>query len=120
MVNQNDGLIAALDILSPHNAVKTFWESIGGTASPEDLPALRYASDLMWGKWVEGNPNVKSLQWYMAHNVINEDTAMIVLRAQENKRVSRLSVWPGILFDKEKDPVEFQALIGKNGYLLQT
>lgn len=68
----------------------------------------------MWGKWVEGNPNVKNLQWYMAHNVINDETSEIVPRALRNKLVSKLSVWPGTLFDKKKDPVEFQALIGKS------
>ncbi|KAJ4342391.1 hypothetical protein N0V87_001009 [Didymella glomerata] len=112
VVNQHDGLIAALDISSPRNAVKTHWKSIDGTASPEDLPELQYGSDLMWGKWVEGNLNVKNLQWYVAHNVINDETSQIVPRALRNKLVPKLSVWPGTLFDKKEDPVEFQALIG--------
>ena len=71
----------------------------------------------MWGKWVEGNPNVKNLQWYLAHNVINDETSEIVPRALRNKLVPKLSLWPGTLFDKKKDPSEFQALIGKSGNL---
>lgn len=68
----------------------------------------------MWGKWVEGNPNVKNLQWYIAHNVVNDETSPIVTRALR-KKLSKLSLWPGTVFDKKKDVVEFQALIGESG-----
>ncbi|KAJ4380520.1 hypothetical protein N0V86_003877 [Didymella sp. IMI 355093] len=112
VVNQPDGLIVALDISSPRNAVKTHWKSIGGTASPEDLPKLQYASDLMWGKWVENNPKVKNLQYYVVHNILNDETSVIVPRAMRNKLASSLSIWPGTMFDKDRDQVEFQALIG--------
>lgn len=93
--------------------VKTHWKSIGGTASPEDLPKLQYASDLMWGKWVEDNANVKNLQYYVVHNILNDHTTVIVSRAMRNKLISELSVWPGVAFSKDKDETEFQALIGK-------
>lgn len=70
----------------------------------------------MWGKWVEGNPSVRNLQLYMAHNVVNHETSPIVTPALHNK-LSKLSVWPGTVFEKEKYVVEFQALIGKSGRL---
>ncbi|KAJ4355083.1 hypothetical protein N0V95_003246 [Ascochyta clinopodiicola] len=112
VINQIDGAIVALNILSPHNAVKTHWRSIGGTAKDEDLPKLRYMSDLVWGKWVENNENLRNLRVYVVHNVLNTETTMIISRAMRNKFVSKLAVWPGTVFDKKKDPVEFQAIIG--------
>lgn len=112
-VNQADGVIFALDINSPQNAVKTHWRSRGVPAKDEELPKLRYMSDLVWGKWVEGNTNVKNLRVYGVHNVLNTETTAIVSRAMRNKLVPKLAVWPGTSFDKDKDPVEFQALIGK-------
>lgn len=69
-------------------------------------------SDVVWGKWVEGNTNVKNLRVYVVHNVLNTETTTVVSRAMRNKLVSELFVWPGTVFDKDKDPVEFQALIG--------
>jgi hypothetical protein len=114
VVNQADGAIIALDISSPQNAVKAHWKSIlnGGKAKDEDLPVLRYMSDLVWGKWVEDNANIKNLRIYAVHNVLNDETTAIVSRAMHNKLVSNLSAWPGTVFDKEKDLMEFQALIG--------
>ncbi|KAF1364864.1 hypothetical protein EJ07DRAFT_54177, partial [Lizonia empirigonia] len=112
VVNQIGGAIIAIDISSPKNAVKTHWKSIGGTAKDEDLPKLRYMSDLVWGKWVEGNSNVKNIRVYAAHNVINTETTTIVSRAMRNKGVSKLAVWPGTVFDKDEDPVDFQAIMG--------
>lgn len=108
----------ALDIESPLDAIRTHWSSIGGTAKSEDLPALRYMSDLVWGKYVEGNPNVKNLHAYVVHNILNDETSAIVSRVLRNKQISKLSVWPGIVLDKDKDPVEFQATIGMSfGYI---
>ncbi|XPS74992.1 hypothetical protein M3J09_007104 [Ascochyta lentis] len=112
VINQIDGVIAALNIFSPQNAAKDFWESIGGIAREDDLPKLRYMSDLVWGKWVGNNGNVKNLRVYVVHDVRNTETTMIVSRAMRNKAVPNLAVWPGTVFDKEKDPVEFQAIIG--------
>lgn len=112
-MNQVDGAIVALDIYSPRSAVKEHWRSIGGAASPDDLPKLQYGSDLMWGKWVEGNSDVTKLRVYAVHNIINDETTALVSRAMRNKLVKDLQVWPGTVFDKDKDAVEFQALIGK-------
>lgn len=74
---------------------------------------MQYGSDLIWGKWVEGNTNVKNLRVYAVNNVLNDETTAIVSRAMRNKLVSNLAVWPGTVFDKDKDSVDFQALIGK-------
>jgi hypothetical protein len=93
--------------------VKTHWRSIGGIAKDEDLPKLRYMSDLVWGKWVDNNPDVKNLRVYVVHNILNAETTTIISRAMRNKLVPKLSVWPGTVFNKEKDLVEFQAIIGK-------
>lgn len=116
VVNQVDGLIMAQDINSPRNAVQEHWISIGGIATPEELPKLQYASDLMWGKWVEGNADVKNIRYYVVHNVLNDETSALVSRAMRNKRGGNLAVWPGTTFEKDKDAEEFQALIGM--YLL--
>ena len=114
VVNQVDGAIIALDISSPQNAVNSHWKSIlnGGKANDEDLPKLRYMSDLVWGKWVDGNKDVRNLRVYAVNNVLNDETTAIVSRALHNKGVSSLSAWPGTVFDKVNDPEEFQALIG--------
>src|SRR5690242_2531317 len=102
VVNQVDGLIMAQDINSPRNAVQEHWISIGGTATPDELPKLQYASDLMWGKWVEGNADVKNIRYYVVHNVLNDETSALVSRAMRNKRGGNLAVWPGTTFEKDK------------------
>lgn len=114
VVNQVSGLIFALDILSPSHAIGMHWKSLGGTATPEDLPKLQYGSDLIWGKWVHGNPDVKNLRVYAVYSVLNDETTALVSRALRNKGVDGLTTWPGAVFVKEQDEVEFQALIGKS------
>ncbi|KAJ4991273.1 hypothetical protein SVAN01_03171 [Stagonosporopsis vannaccii] len=112
VVNQVDGVIVALDINSPRNAAQEHWKPISGTIAPEELPKLQYGSDLMWGKWVEGNTDVKNLRFYVVNNIINDETSALVSRAMRNKLVRNLAVWPGTTFEKDMDAVEFQALIG--------
>lgn len=119
VVNQVEGAVVVMDIYSPRNAVKEHWKSIGGTATPDDLPKLQYGSDLMWGKWVEGNADVKNLRFYVAHDIVNDETSALVSRAMRNKLGANLAVWPGTTFEKDKDAVEFQALIGNSLSLMR-
>lgn len=107
-------MILALDILSPSHAIGMHWRSLGRAAAPEDLPKLQYGSDLIWGKWVDGNPDVKNLQVYAVYSVLNDETTALVSRALRSKGVDGLTTWPGAVFDKEQDEVEFPALIGKS------
>ena len=112
-VNPHDGSIFTLDIQSPRNAVATHWRSIGGLTSPADLPQLQYASDLIWGKWVEENPDASKLRVYGVHNVLNDETSALVARALREKGANGLEVWPGAVFEKDQDGEAFRALIGK-------
>ncbi|KAJ8113918.1 hypothetical protein OPT61_g4073 [Boeremia exigua] len=112
VVNQNDGAIIALDMHSPMNAIKHHWKDVGGENDWEGLPSLQYGSDLMWGKWVEGNEDVKKLRVYAVHNVLNDETTALVSRAMSNKVLPNLITWPGAVFNAQTDPTSFQALLG--------
>jgi len=48
----------------------------------------------------------------MAHNVVNDDTSLLVARAFKNTGVEKLTPWPGASFDVSSE--EGQVLIGKS------
>jgi len=101
--------IIGLNLESPGVAV-TYPENWNRKAERSELPELRFCSDIYWGHWYRNNPNVKNLRVYMAHNVVNDETSLLVARAFKNTGVEKLTPWPGASFDVSSE--EGQVLIG--------
>ncbi|CAI6243487.1 unnamed protein product [Periconia digitata] len=110
-VNAKDGLIMAFNVKSPANSFRTLF---GYKPSPEELPTLRYMSDVFWGQWALENPDVKNLKYIWVNNVVNRDTEKLVNRIIMNHG-GQLKPWPGTEFKHDSD--EAKALIGSpNGW----
>jgi hypothetical protein len=81
----------------------------GRKANPGELPELRFASDIYWGYWFRGNPNVKNLRVYGAQNIINTDTVLLAARAlkelkdPKDSKETKLKPWPGHVFEGSSD-----------------
>ncbi|KAF1837233.1 hypothetical protein BDW02DRAFT_519446, partial [Decorospora gaudefroyi] len=97
-INTADGAIVGKNIMSPSAAVLNPQFSWGRRADPEELPDLRFCSDIYWSYWVRNNPNIKNLRVYVAHHVINDNTVLLVSRAFRLRGLNALSVWPGTSF----------------------
>lgn len=108
-MNRVDGAIIAKNINSPSNAVLDA-PSWGRKAKPGELPELRFLSDIYWGYWIRGNPNVRNIRVYGAENVVNDATVLLVSRALRNNKVQGLAPWPGTSFSAGSE--EGKALIG--------
>jgi hypothetical protein len=67
-----------MNLENPLVGTKYNWDRL---AMSSELLELRFCSDILWGYWVHNNSNVKSLRVYGAHNVVNEDTAPLIVRA---------------------------------------
>jgi hypothetical protein len=96
-----------MNLENPLVGTKYNWDRL---AMSSELLELRFCSDILWGYWVHNNPNVKSLRVYGAHNVVNEDTAPLIVRALTKNGHERITGWPGVSFDITNP--EGQALIG--------
>jgi hypothetical protein len=102
--------IIGMDLLSPKYAV-TERDNWDREATPNELPALRYISDIFWGYWRRSTSTPKNLRYYIATHVVNDDTVKLVSRALKNSEMDDLSEWPGKTF--EMDSEEWAALLGK-------
>ncbi|EOA81968.1 uncharacterized protein SETTUDRAFT_72231, partial [Exserohilum turcica Et28A] len=96
-VNQKDGLIVALNIMSPSAAVQNRF-GWGRKAEPGELPELHRLSDIYWGFWFRGNNHLNAFKYYLAHHVVNPDTVKLITRALRNRRKFALTFWPGVAF----------------------
>lgn len=100
-----------MNLESPGAAV-VYPENWGRKSEAGELPDIRFCSDIYWGYWSRDNLNVKNLRVYGAHNVVNDATSLLVSRAFKNKKIEKLTPWPGSSFDVTTE--EGQALIGKS------
>jgi hypothetical protein len=96
-----------MNLENPLVGTKYNWDRLATSA---ELPELRLCSDILWGYWMRNNQNVKSLRVYGAHNVVNEDTAPLIVRALTKNGHERMTGWPGVSFDIASP--EGHALIG--------
>jgi hypothetical protein len=94
---------------SPAAVARTLWET---NPTNDELPKLRYLTDVLWGYWNRDNPNFKNINWYIVQQVENVDTAKIIARALKNKKKT-LAPWPGTTFSMDSD--EGHAILGKLG-----
>ncbi|KAF1920655.1 hypothetical protein BDU57DRAFT_435627 [Ampelomyces quisqualis] len=106
-LNQKGGAIIGQNLENPVSATNWNWEL---PATPAQLPDLRFCSDIYWAYWCRNNPNVENLRIYGAHNVVNEETAALAVRALTKNGHERITPWPGISFDISGP--DGQALIG--------
>lgn len=102
--------IIAKNINSPAASVVEF-NNWCRKAAPGELPDIHFCSDIYWAYWVRDNPNIKNFRVYGAHDVINDDTVLLVAKAFRNNKIEALSAWPGTSFAADTD--EGKALIGK-------
>ncbi|KAJ4308566.1 hypothetical protein N0V94_009305 [Neodidymelliopsis sp. IMI 364377] len=103
------GAIIGMDLVSPRYAV-TERHNWNREAAPNELPALRYMSDIFFGYWRRITSNPKNLRYYIATHVVNDDTVKLVARALKNNKMDDLSEWPGVTFEMDSD--EWAALVG--------
>lgn len=99
--------IIAMNLETPLIGTKYNWPNI---ATHDQLPALRFCSDILWGYWCNNNPSVRNLRIYGAYNVVNDETASLAARALISNGHETLEPWPGVSFDRSSP--EGQALIG--------
>ncbi|KAH7080614.1 hypothetical protein BKA63DRAFT_563290 [Paraphoma chrysanthemicola] len=95
--NFNGGAIIGKNLEGPAVAAKWNWAN-DGPWTKEDLPVLSHCSEIYWAYWARGNPNIRGLRIYGAHNVVNDATSKLVARAFRNKDVEKLTSWPGVEF----------------------
>ncbi|KAJ4341283.1 hypothetical protein N0V95_007289 [Ascochyta clinopodiicola] len=108
-ININGGAIFGFFLNSPIHAASTTWFGGRKPADASKLPQLRAFSDVMWGYWVRGNPNVRNIRYFFMLGVSNDETNQLIARCLEAKGRA-LSEWPGARFDTKTE--EGHALLG--------
>lgn len=90
--------------------------SLGKSLQPSQVTPLRYVSDVMYLVWENQCKSAKvaasSLKYYLASNVVNEDTRNAVRDAVGGYLQTNLSDWPGIEFTNDNDHTKFAAVLG--------
>ncbi|PVH95963.1 hypothetical protein DM02DRAFT_689119, partial [Periconia macrospinosa] len=104
--NRKGGIVFIQEVKSPYTSVLTRY---GATPDPEDLPTLRYLSDIVWGFWAQSSPNVKHIKGFWVQDAVNSATSKIVNRAMGRLGLQKLPPWPGHTFSASS--VEGQAII---------
>lgn len=94
---------------SPVAAASMLWYSGKRPADPAKLPQLRAFSDVLWGFWNRGNPNIKNINYFFMMGIVNEETNRLIATCLRSKRET-LRFWPGVSFDTTTD--EGHALLG--------
>jgi hypothetical protein len=84
---------------------------------PNELPALKSLSDLLWGGWYRGsqpdtsiNRDAENVKYLVSVSVTNAESLSIIQRALKAKAKTRVSYWPGDTFEMSTE--EGQALLG--------
>jgi hypothetical protein len=103
--------IIGMDLVGPRYAV-TERHNWNREADPDELPKLRYISDIFWGFYLRSNPSPEKLRYYIATHVLNDVTVALVARALSNVGAKDLSEWPGNSFELGSE--ELSALVGKS------
>lgn len=112
-VQDRAGAIFVSTAVSPTTAYK---ELYGKNINPNDLPALRSLSDLLWAGWIRGsnphvgNPNPANLNYMFMIWIVNSETLSIMKKALASRGKTKPSVWPGDDFDTSTP--EGAALLG--------
>jgi hypothetical protein len=73
------------------------------------LPELRFLTDVSWGYWNRDNSNIRNINWYIIQQVENVDVGKLIARALKNKKKT-LSPWSGTSFSMDSD--EGHAILG--------
>jgi hypothetical protein len=79
---------------------------------PDELPALRASSDIVWGFWnrVSGD-KLSNINGIVSMLITNGDTRRIIDRVLVDKELYEVPVWPGIQVNAYSG--HYLALLGK-------
>lgn len=99
--------IIATNLETPLTGTKYNWPSL---ATRDQLPALRFTSEIFWGYWLASNSDPKNLRIFAAYNVVNDETSSLAARALTSNGHETLTPWPGVSFARASK--EGKALIG--------
>lgn len=98
--------IMAQELESPAYAAADLWKTKPQT---NQLPKLRFLTDVLWGYWNRDNSNIRNINWYIVQQVENVDAVKLIARALRNKKKT-LAPWPGTTFSMDSD--EGHAILG--------
>jgi hypothetical protein len=79
---------------SPAYAAADLWET---QMAIDQLPKLRFLTEVLWGYWNRDNANIRNINWYIVQVVENEDAVKIIARAPKNRKKA-LTPWPSTRF----------------------
>lgn len=96
-----------MNLESPRESAPYNWKR---KVSDDELPSLRFCSDIYWGDWCRDNPDVKNLRVYGAHNIVHDDATKLAARRFTQNGHEKLNPWPGVFFHIMSP--EGQALVG--------
>ncbi|KAL6703941.1 hypothetical protein ACN47E_008879 [Coniothyrium glycines] len=108
-INTQGGAIFNFFLEGPKAAASNLWYSGRKFARPGDLPQLRSLSDILWGFWNRGNPNIKNIRYFFMIGISNEATQQLIASCLHNAK-KELREWPGTSFSSDSD--EGHALLG--------
>lgn len=109
-------LIAKL-LRSPLSAAQEYWgedsdddDDHDNMPSLSSMPALRRPSDIMAAYWLRNNLAPKSLSYYFALDVQNDETLPLITSVLDRRGLERMPPWPGVKVGMWEE--EGEALLG--------
>jgi hypothetical protein len=100
---------------NPRSSASREWYGLKKGPELALLPRLRALSDILWGFWVRGNPDVKNIRYFFMLGISNEQTQALIASCLKNAK-KELSAWPGVSFMMDTD--EGHTLLGTHLPLL--
>ncbi|OAK93794.1 hypothetical protein IQ06DRAFT_204231, partial [Phaeosphaeriaceae sp. SRC1lsM3a] len=116
-VNQKGGALIAKLLRSPLSAAQEYWgedsdddDDHDNMPSLSSMPALRRPSDIMAAYWLRNNLAPKSLSYYFALDVQNDETLPLITSVLDRRGLERMPPWPGVKVGMWEE--EGEALLG--------
>lgn len=77
---------------------------MGQQCDPNELPALRQFSDIMWGAWTADviAESLKNVKYYFSVDIQNMDCETVINKALSDVGAND-ETWPGRSFDMDTD-----------------
>ena len=94
--------------LNTKSAAEDDWE---GEVVVSQLPALRFASDIIMAYWLRGHPNPGNLKYYFVNHVVNTETLPLIASIIKSNGLTTVPYWPGITYSMATP--ECAALLGE-------
>ncbi|RMZ69880.1 WD domain-containing [Pyrenophora seminiperda CCB06] len=106
-INHRGGMIIGIDFKSPRYAARLEW---GHEPYEDELPRVKRVSDIMTAYWLRDNPTPRNLKYYIASNVLNKQTVLLLSKILVDRGHSLVPYWPGLTVGMWEDAGE--ALLG--------